>query len=220
MDAVVHAVMSDRSRGDAVRLSSRARSSEFDMTPFERVKAKAEAAAMLSVPISATQDELKLAWKRKAFQVHPDKMDGDETAFMEAQDAYAFMQDFASETPSPRGRVRPSRPVAGGITTDIPRDTVSAFQGILAAHNLQGKVPGKVRVAGRQLSYVLDTALKSGDTHLVLSKPGTGERRDEYKPFVVAISALETSARGLHLPRKMVADRFPGSSSVTVLPAS
>lgn len=48
---------------------------------------------ILGVPKSATQDEIKKAFRKKAHQLHPDKKTGDEKKFKEVNEAYQVLSD-------------------------------------------------------------------------------------------------------------------------------
>lgn len=47
----------------------------------------------LGVDVSATQDEIKAAYRKLAMKHHPDRMGGDDTKFKEIQNAYATLGD-------------------------------------------------------------------------------------------------------------------------------
>ncbi len=48
---------------------------------------------ILGVPKTATQDEIKKAFRKKAHELHPDKSTGDEKKFKEANEAYQVLSD-------------------------------------------------------------------------------------------------------------------------------
>ena len=52
----------------------------------------------LSLPPTATRDEVVAAWKKKAQATHPDRNGGDATAYIEASNAYnALLRHFEAE---------------------------------------------------------------------------------------------------------------------------
>lgn len=84
------------------------------MTPIERVKRRAEAAAFLNVSLYATETELREAWKRRVKTTHPDRNDGNDRAFRAMQTAFAILlgtaeEDAVIETGEARAVVRPTR---------------------------------------------------------------------------------------------------------------
>ena len=48
---------------------------------------------ILDVEKTASQDEIKRAFRKKAHQYHPDKPDGDEAKFKEINEAYQILRD-------------------------------------------------------------------------------------------------------------------------------
>ena len=48
---------------------------------------------VLGVPKTASADEIKRAFRKKAVQYHPDKSDGDEAKFKEVNEAYEVLKD-------------------------------------------------------------------------------------------------------------------------------
>ena len=187
------------------------------MTPIERVRAKANAAATLNVSASATREELRKAWKKAAFQYHPDQTGGDIAAFREVETAYRMLNgDIEPDAVRPRTRVTPSRPASKGYTTEIPDDVLTRFEGVLRAHNMTGKVSHRLRVAGKHLTYFVKKEMVEGETHLVLAKVGTGDKRNSYKPWVVNVAALTQTDSGFAVPRNLLETRFPDVASVNV----
>lgn len=57
---------------------------------------------MLGVSLDTTPEEIKNAWKLKAFETHPDRTGGSEKKFIRMREAYEFLQDrlFPKNTPS------------------------------------------------------------------------------------------------------------------------
>lgn len=75
---------------------------------------------VLGVPRTATADEIKLAYKRKARETHPDKPTGSTVKFQEVGAAYAVLGD-----PAKRAEYD-GRASAGGLMTQAQVDAASA----------------------------------------------------------------------------------------------
>lgn len=61
------------------------------MTPIERAWIRADAMSALGLNGSEPAHEIRRAWKRKAFEVHPDHMDGDTSAFLKVKEAFKLL---------------------------------------------------------------------------------------------------------------------------------
>ncbi len=88
------------------------------MSPFERVLARAEALSVLGVSHHADGEEIRAAWRKLAFESHPDKNGGKAADFERIRAAYEFLQTGTLPVKEPEApaasEVRPKRP-------DIPR---------------------------------------------------------------------------------------------------
>lgn len=69
------------------------------MTPIERIRAKATALEALGLGHYATPVEIKEAWKRIAFDTHPDRNDTAHVAFAQAKAAYDFLREETRDLP-------------------------------------------------------------------------------------------------------------------------
>lgn len=81
------------------------------MSPLEKVRARAAALEVLGVSHHANQDEIRTAWRRLAFESHPDRNDGAHVDFERVRAAYDFLQG------GPVPVAVPDKPVA---TEDAP----------------------------------------------------------------------------------------------------
>ncbi|MEM9901987.1 MAG: J domain-containing protein [Pseudomonadota bacterium] len=61
------------------------------MGPFERVRARALAFDVLGVTHGSAPEAIRAAWRRVAFERHPDQHGGDQTRFIQAKAAYDFL---------------------------------------------------------------------------------------------------------------------------------
>ncbi|NBC96558.1 MAG: DnaJ domain-containing protein, partial [Deinococcus-Thermus bacterium] len=81
------------------------------MSPIERVRAREEAFRALGVSSSAAPGEIRAAWHRAAFEMHPDRPDGNYARFVEAKAAYELLhrdgETAEGPPPGPRAARRP-----------------------------------------------------------------------------------------------------------------
>ncbi len=85
------------------------------MTPIEKAWIKADAMSVLGLRGSETAHEIRQAWKRKAFEVHPDQSGGEVDEFLRAKAAFELLSAENSEIsttsePEVQTRVTPRRP--------------------------------------------------------------------------------------------------------------
>lgn len=72
------------------------------MSFVERVSTLAGAREILGVAPGASVDEIRAAWKRVAFETHPDRNGGEREAFDRAKSAYArLMEEHPAPSPKP-----------------------------------------------------------------------------------------------------------------------
>jgi len=61
------------------------------MSPLERVQARTAALEALGLEGSASSREIRKAWKRVAFETHPDRSAGETAAFLRAKTAFEYL---------------------------------------------------------------------------------------------------------------------------------
>jgi len=85
---------------------------------------------ILGVEKSASKDEIKKAFRKKAHQYHPDKKDGDEVKFKEANEAYQTLSDDTKRAQYDRfGSSGPQGGGFGGGSQGFGGFDFSGFQG-------------------------------------------------------------------------------------------
>ena len=92
------------------------------MSPFERVRARAAALEVLGVSHYADQEEIRAAWRKLAFESHPDRNEGNHIDFERVRAAYDFLQ----EGPKPQTAPEPKKPDAPPPSRmSVPRPTLT-----------------------------------------------------------------------------------------------
>lgn len=141
------------------------------MTPIQRVSVKSQALAVLGLNNStATESDIRLAYRDRVREKHPDRCDGDASAFMRITEAFKFLcgetADFDPNTPdeclpskenqrtfsrtprpsmefTPKPRTRPatmSRPVSKPMVQES--ETAFGKSVLAACRDLLGDVEG------------------------------------------------------------------------------
>ncbi len=190
-------------------------------------KDKVDALRALGLQPMADQHEIRAAWKRLAFETHPDRDGGSEADFARVRAAYDMLRREASR---PVSRTRP-RPSVETRVTEIPtrlrgqcRDALAGDEPpavlwttwLAALSNRETvHVPTVIRRRGRQVSYLVPTALGKGVNRVALP---TGELEDPRHISVRVIQFTHDRNGGgrVDIPDKVVADLFPGARAVTL----
>jgi hypothetical protein len=190
-------------------------------------KDKVDALRALGLQPMADQREIRAAWKRLAFETHPDRDGGSEADFAKVRAAYDMLR---REVSRPVSRARP-RPSVETRLTEIPaplrgqcRDALSGGEAptvlwttwLAALSNRETvHVPAVIRRRGRQLSYLVPTPLGKGVNRVALP---TGELEDPRNISVRVLQFTHDRAGGgrIDIPETVVTELFPGARSVTL----
>jgi DnaJ domain len=183
-----------------------------NMTPIDRANSRADAAALLDVPVNATRSEICRAWKKRAFELHPDRGQGSDDEFAELQNAYRYLLEIA-ETVSPVQPQRPSRPVMASRIERVGDAARAHCQQHLDELGLQGLVPVSVRRSGRRVSYLVDGPMSAGVNRVSVSAGELIDRRTA-RPLLVEVDAPSEGAGTVDLSDEVRLDLFPGARSV------
>lgn len=132
------------------------------MTPFERVKIRSKALETLGVSGNPSKTEIKKAFRKLAFEKHPDRGTGTHEEFALISDAYQLLYDSAADdNPPPADTADPSfrvsRPSAKLSETAFDHETVSACHALLDDLEVTGARHAATRLArkGRMLTYIV-----------------------------------------------------------------
>lgn len=179
---------------------------------------KADALVTLGVPPSATETEIREAWRTLAFKTHPDRCNGSDTEFVRINAAYDVIRrnghtplenPTRSRRPAVQTRVVTLSPDVETLCREQLDD--QATKGGAAEH-----VASAVRRKGRRVTYIIRTPLSEGSNRVAVP---TGELEDnrKIKPQVVTF-ASDTAGQGqVIVPEALRETMFPGARSVRIL---
>jgi len=197
-------------------------------SPIEKLRARSDAYAMLGLHEDAGPGEIHAAWRRVAFEVHPDRNGGDPAAFARAKAAY----DLIAPSPARAG----GRASAGARTGARPRVTtryaplspeaIAACRALLCeaeagrpadpcAMAATDHVPEAIRRHGRSLTYLVPTVLTAGVNRVALPTAVLEDPR-RVKPRVLTVRAARSGAGEVRVPDRQRERLFPGARSVHI----
>ncbi len=187
-------------------------------------KDRVDALRELGLPLLASQTDIRAAWKRRAFETHPDRETGSEDDFARVRAAYDLLR---RETSRPVSQVR--RPSVEARIREISEDWKRACRTALEtgeaptvlwtswlaalAHREALHVPSATRRRGRHVAYLVPTKLGKGTNRVAVP---VGELEDplRMKVKVLQFTSDRTGGGRIDVPEEVVAALFPGARSV------
>ncbi|NND21093.1 MAG: DnaJ domain-containing protein [Silicimonas sp.] len=189
------------------------------MTPIERISARSKALSTLGMAGNPTKSELRKAFRKLAFERHPDHGKGTPEEFAKISDAYTLLVDTAEDDTACAARpaTRVSRPAVPATETEFDEDTLttceSLFDGLDAtcARHLATRLYRK----GRMLTYLVPSAPADGLNKVALP---TGDLVDtrRIEPKLLDIWSGDIAAGVYDMPAQLSARHFPGARSVQI----
>ena len=205
------------------------RSLAFIMSPIERMNQRAQAFSVLGLSPAATLSDIRNAFRKLAFETHPDKNPDAGVEFEKISSAYRYLNDNADglKIPPGEGRARPARPQTTGRTvsrptikaneTDFDETTRRECQDMLDQVGGEGKkhVASSLYRIGRHLTYAIEGAAEKGRNEVAIP---TGFLEDSRKvmPRVIAFLSKEMKGNSFELLPETCAEHFPGARSITL----
>lgn len=186
------------------------------MTTKPSMTDRMNSAQLLGVSLGAGRDEIKQAWKRAAFEMHPDR-GGNADEFAELSEAYQVLLATAPKSAAPQktsvSARQPSRPAVKKRTESIRSDSKARCMEILRALAVQGQVATETRRTGRYVSYFFEEPMQPGKNHVSVD---TGEfvRRAKPMPVHVELDSNDTGESTVELTDEKLAEMFPGARRV------
>lgn len=200
------------------------------MSPIDRVAQRARAFTVLGVSASATQDDIRKAYRQLAFSKHPDHNPDTETEFALIAEAYRFVNDHAAElgikqtpandSPAPRPRTV-SRPSVQAAEIAFDEATIADCQALLDAEGGPGAVhvSNAVYRVGRSLTFFVPAPIEKGRNEVAVP---TGMLTDSRKslPRIIAFDAREAVGGYFEMNAEDCAEHFPGARKIQIRFAS
>lgn len=199
------------------------------MTPIDRVAQRAQAFTVLGVAASASRDDIRQAYRKLAFDKHPDRSPETSAEFAKITEAYQFVTAHAAElgiddgttrapaansTSSPR---RVSRPSLQASQKKFGRVTIVECQKLLEEEGEPGgwHVATEVYRVGRNLTYYVPSRLEKGRNEIAFP---TGMLTDSRRPMprIIAIDSSEAPGGFYKMDQETCAEHFPGARSIQI----
>lgn len=214
------------------------------MSPIEKTRARSDALRVLGLESSASIEDVKAAWRRIAFETHPDRQNGSLDSFVVAKSAYDFLTGSASDLEF-LAAAEAQRSASAGQSGGRPRvvtrilkfsaDALSECQELLVEQpavtdqsdhdgevatagrttNTTDHVPNAVRRRGRCLTFLVGTPLGQGTNRAALPT-GVLENNRKLKPKIVTFNSGGTGSGAIEIPEKLRSSLFPGARSVRI----
>ena len=189
------------------------------MTPIERISARSKALATLGMAGNPTRSQLRKAFRRLAFERHPDHGKGSAEEFARISEAYNFLFATAEDDSRPVSRPanRVSRPTVRVSETEFDESALAACRAVLDTAGAAGAshVATRLHRKGRMLTYFVPTAAAEGLNLVALP---TGDLVDTrvVRPRQVDVWSGDLCGGSYDVPAQICARDFPGARSVRI----
>lgn len=188
------------------------------MTPIERVSARNKALSILGMDGNPTKSELRKAFRKLAFERHPDHGKGTHEEFAQISEAYTFLSDCAEDdTILTTKTANCTRPSVQATETEFDHDTLKACEAMFEVDegSTARQLATRLYRKGRMLTYFVPTAPADGLNQIALP---TGDLVDtrRIEPKLIDIWSGEISAGVYNVPAQICARHFPGARSVQI----
>ena len=207
------------------------------MSPIQKAQEIANAQSVLGVGPNTSETDLRRAWKKLAFKMHPDRGMGTDADLANINAAYSLLRDKRvlsrqvnqtrpvepeRRTVDPSARVvRPTRPAElkerGRFQTrhaDVSAEVETICRAAIGVSDVPAHVPHRIERQGRQMTFVVATPLVEGMNRVAL--PQSAVATSEVQPQVLTFRASAGGKGTLNVPEGMVARLYPGTSIVRI----
>lgn len=200
------------------------------MSPIDRVSSRNHAFSTLGVSAMSTKEDIRQAYRRLAFEKHPDHHPERGDEFSEIAKAYQYICDNAEElgireapapNPEPKTTRVVSRPTLKATEETFDAAATAECEACLEEEEIEGArhVASAVYRVGRSLTYFVPTPIGTGMNLVALP---TGMLHDTRKtlPRVIAIDRSDALAGMFELSREECDEHFPGARQIQIRFAS
>ncbi len=204
------------------------------MTPVEKAQAVAQAQEMLGVAAHATEVELRKAWKKLAFEMHPDRGTGTSHELANINTAYNLLKMRSRQlypnaapanSPTDKGPASPrvvptqvrQRPAVSTRVTPLTELVTARCRKILndGGETQADHVPKAMRRSGREIEYLVPSRLAKGVNRIALPVCDySGKNRANTRK--ITFSASDSGSGTFTIPEHLRRDIFPGARDVRI----
>ena len=211
------------------------------MLNAQEIRERTNARLVLGVDKSASQAEIRAAWRVLAVQNHPDQPNGSVEGFRQINDAYNVLKetsgpgrhstDWEPKSECTKGSVSVERPTVSAKTVEISPLLSEICRASLAPEPLVLKketsnknsapakvarhVPSAVRTKGRSILYVVETPLLKGENQVALPTDHFAGKRNPVTEIVELNSPRDGKAC-VELQIDTLSPLFSGAERVRV----
>jgi hypothetical protein len=184
---------------------------------------RADALRALGLMPRASAADVRSAFRRLAFETHPDRQKGHEDEFARVREAYEMLREGDTVTTA-----APSRPSLEPRVSEVPAAMQASCRALLdeGAPALEGPggreeqrdrdhVPHAIRRQGRVVSYLVPTPLAEGANRVALP---VGDLLDPRRVTskLVRVSSARPGPGRVDVPDAVREELFPGARSVSI----
>ncbi len=187
------------------------------------VNGRADALRTLGLKHRATAADVRQAFRRLAFETHPDRHAGQDDAFARIREAYEILRDgdgaatAAPARPTLEPRVSDVSDAMRAACRALLEEGTAALEGpeALGSGAARDHVPHAIRRQGRVVSYLVPTPLAEGPNRVALPVGDLLDPRRVTSKLVRVTSRHDGPGR-VEVPEAVREELFPGARSVSI----
>jgi hypothetical protein len=184
---------------------------------------RADALRALGLMPRASAEDVRQAFRKLAFETHPDRTKGHEDEFARIREAYEMLREGDE-----KGTAAPSRPSLAPKVSEVSDELMAACRSLLeegapaivgpggaAGERAGDHVPHAIRRQGRVVSYLVPTPLAEGSNRVALP---VGDLQDPRRVTsqLVRVTSRHHGPGRVEVPDDVREELFPGARSVSI----
>lgn len=190
-----------------------------DMTPIERVSARSQALRDLGIAGNPSKSQLRSAYRKLAFEKHPDQGSECDEDFSRISAAYHLLVAAAVDDrkPEPVRSANVSRPSVPATESVFADDVLASCRALFGEveNDASRHVATRLYRKGRSLTYFVPTAPVIGINQIALPTGDLVDTRNVL-PAIVEVDFRRIAAGAFDVPAHVCANVFPGARSVQI----